>query len=95
MESIISTERKCYICKAVRGLELHHIFYGTAYRRKSEEDGLTCYLCHEHHQGYTGVHGYDGYDLNTSLKREAEKKWLKHYGKTVEDFIARYGKNYL
>ena len=26
---------------------------------------------------------------------EAEEKYLKHYGKSTEDFIKRYGKNYL
>lgn len=95
MESIISTERRCHVCGREKDLELHHIFYGVAYRWKSERDGLTVYLCHECHQGVQGVHGYDGYELNTSLKCEAEKKWLEHYGRTVEEFISEYGKNYL
>jgi hypothetical protein len=29
------------------------------------------------------------------LQQLAEKTWLEHYNKTVEDFIKRYGKNYL
>ena len=95
MESIISTERRCHVCGREDDLALHHIFYGVSNRKKSDEDGLTCYLCWECHQGRWGVHGYDGYDLNTSLKREAQRAWMKHYGKTVEDFIARYGKSYI
>jgi uncharacterized protein (DUF1330 family) len=29
------------------------------------------------------------------MEQLAEKTWLEHYNKTVEDFIKRYGKNYL
>ena len=95
MESIIDNERRCHVCGKSGKLEVHHVWYGVSNRQKSEEDGLVVWLCPGCHRGRWGVHGYDGYDLNTSLKREAEKKWLEHYGKTVEDFIARYGKNYL
>lgn len=95
MESIISTERRCHVCGRETGCEVHHVMYGVSNRSKADEDGLWVYLCPDCHRGCYGVHGYDGYDLNTSLKREAEKVWMKHYGKTVEDFIARYGKNYL
>ena len=28
-------------------------------------------------------------------KRVAEETWCKHYNKTKEDFIRRYGRNYL
>lgn len=95
MESIISTERRCHVCGRETGCEVHHVMYGVSNRSKADEDGLWVYLCPDCHRGRYGVHGYDGYELNTSLKREAERVWMKHYGKTVEDFIARYGKNYL
>jgi len=94
-KSIISTERRCHVCGSERNLEVHHIFFGISYRKKSEKDGLTCYLCAECHRGRWGVHGYDGYDLNSSLKKEAERVWMSYYGKTEEDFIQRYGKSYL
>ena len=29
------------------------------------------------------------------LKRVAQKKWMNVYGKTVDDFIQRYGRSYL
>jgi hypothetical protein len=29
------------------------------------------------------------------LQQLAEKTWLEHYNKSIEDFIQRYGKNYL
>ena len=93
--SIIDNEKRCHVCGSMKDLELHHIFYGVSNRPKSTEDGLTCWLCAECHRGRWGVHGYDGYDLNTSLKREAQRAWMKVYGKTTEDFIERYGKSYI
>ena len=95
MRSIVDADRKvCHVCGRTSGLHRHHIFYGP-YRKWSEIDGLTCNLCMNCHEGYFGVHGFDGYELNASLKREAERKWLEHYGKTVEEFIQRYGKSWL
>lgn len=29
------------------------------------------------------------------MQKLAEETWLDHYGKTKEDWIKRYGKNYL
>jgi hypothetical protein len=40
-----------------------------------------------------GVHFNHKFDLY--LKRIAEKTWCKHYGKTIDDFIKEYGRNYL
>ena len=95
MKSIIDEREECHVCGSIVGLERHHIFFGVSNRAKSEADGCWCYLCAEHHRGRWGVHGYDGYELNRQLKREAEAAWLRRYGKTIEDFIERYGKNYL
>ena len=53
------------------------------------------YLCIKHHRGDYGVHGKYGKDLNLYLKQIAQKRWQEYYNKTKEDFIARYGKNYL
>jgi hypothetical protein len=69
------------------------VFYGTANRRLSEEDGCVVYLCRRHHTGGAGVHNNRKVDL--TLKARCEEAWLEEYGKTIEDFIARYGKNYI
>lgn len=58
-------------------------------------DGLMVYLCYEHHEGTDGVHGKNGHKLDLQLKRIAEERWLEYYNKNVDDFIKRYGKNYL
>lgn len=85
---------RCASCEAVRGLERHHIFYGTSNRQLSEEDGLTVMLCHLHHRGQLGVH-HGNRQLDQDLKEIGQYIWMKHYGRTAEDFIRRYGKNYL
>ena len=92
-KSIIQEGKYCLVCGSERNLEEHHIFFGTANRRLSEADGLKIWLCVEHHKGNRGVH-FDR-ELDESMKKKAERAYLLHYGKTVDDFIKRYGKNYL
>lgn len=94
MKSILQSNKQCYVCNTTNNLHLHHIIFGKN-RKKADEDGLTVYLCREHHEGTFGVHGKNGHKLDTILKQQAEIYWLKTYNKTVEDFIERYGKNYL
>lgn len=93
-KSIIQEEKACYFCGKVLDLEYHHIFYGTANRRLSDEDGLTVYLCFDHHRGRFGVHN-DNIEKDKLLKRVAQRAYMRKYKKTTEDFIKRYGKNYL
>lgn len=76
-------------------LEKHHIFYGTANRKLSDDDGLTCYLCAYHHRNSPGgVHGGNT-ELDEELKVNAQKAYMEATGCSVDDFIKRYGKNYL
>ena len=56
MKSIIQDEKECYVCGTRHGLQKHHIFGGTANRKKSEQYGLTVWLCMDHHTGDHGVH---------------------------------------
>lgn len=91
-KSIIDNSLQCYHCGKEYDLQRHHICKGLAYRWKAEEDGLWCYLCIDCH---TFLHGKDGHELDVQYKQIAERTWLKHYRKTVKDWIRRYGKNYL
>lgn len=88
MDSIISTEKRCFLCGQQNGLTLHHCVHG-ANRKKADEDGLTVYLCVLCH---TNLHQRGWHDKD--LKVIAQKAWESHYG-TTEDFIDRYGKSYL
>lgn len=93
MKSIIQKNRVCYFCEREYGLDRHHAMHGTANRRLADQDGLTVYLCRECHRKLHDTEA--GAEMDLKLKRDAETAWLNYYHKTVEDFIARYGRNYL
>ena len=72
----------------------HEIFFGKRNRTKSIKDGLVVFLRPElHNMSDLGVHFNRGFDLK--LKIEGQKRWQEYYGKTKEDFLERYGRNYL
>ncbi len=88
---------ECFLCGrngAADRLECHHIFFGAANRRLSDEDGLTVYLCGNrcHRAGIHAVHRCK--ETDAFLKEEAQMAWEQVYG-TRDDFIKRYGKSYL
>lgn len=90
MKSILQDNKTCFLCGKGSNLQVHHVFNGTAYRSKSDEDGMTLYLCPNCHYS---VHNNDIKTLHI-LKKYGQKKWEAVYG-SREDFIKRYGKNYL
>lgn len=94
MNSIIQSEKRCFNCGNPYNLHLHHIFFGKN-RKNADKDGLTCYLCLWCYEGKNGVHGKNGHELDMKIKREAEKRWCEYYNKTKQDFIEKYGRNYL
>lgn len=72
----------------------HEIFFGVRNRQKSIKDGLVVFLKPEmHNASNKGVHF--NMKFNLELKQIGEKSWLEYYNKTTDDFIERYGKNYL
>lgn len=83
---------KCAVCDAETNLEAHHIF-GAANRKLSDQDGLVIPLCYVHHRGRHGVHSNP--ELQQELHEIGQAVWMKHYGKTADEFRKRYGKNYL
>lgn len=82
-----------YSTERFAGSELHHIFYGTANRKLSDEDGLFVFLTPEAHRGRKGAHFDKDFDLY--LKRKAQQAWQDYYGKSEYDFIRRYGRSYI
>ena len=92
--SIIQKQKECIVCGTRLNIHTHEVFYGTANRKKSIEDGCCVYLCGKHHnQSNEGVH-FDK-QLDYKLKREMEVAWLMYYDKTINEFIKRYGRSYL
>jgi hypothetical protein len=93
MKSIISTEHRCYMCGSVHWLEEHHVF-GGGLRKKSERYGLKVPLCHYcHNEPPEGVHF--NRERALILKRVAQRAAMKVYGWTKQQFIEKFGGNYI
>ena len=77
------------------GSERHEIFEGrTGNRKKSIDDGLVIFTTPEiHRTGKNAIHKKPKDWL--WLKKLGEITWCKHYNKTQDDFLIRYGRNYI
>ncbi len=104
MKSIIHQEEgTCYLCNMLQihclhtYTEEHHIFYGTANRKKSGKYGLKVRLCKKHHRGdITGnreaVHFNKEHDL--MLKRIGQATFEQRWG-SRENFRKEFGQSWL
>lgn len=98
MESIIQKDKShCFICGMNTNLEpldCHHIF-GASNRTKSEKYGLKVYIHHNkcHIFGKNSVH--QNAKVDKALKALAQKRAMKHYGWTTEQFREIFRKNYI
>ena len=84
-------EGVCYLCGLRCKTHRHHIFDGPN-RRLSEEDGLVVHLCPScHNMGPVNVHN------NIKIRRILQAKGQMWYEETHtrEEFMKRYGRNYL
>lgn len=91
--SILQNEKKCYVCGTTQNIHIHEVMFGRN-RNNSIKDGCCVYLCGYHHnQSNEGVHF--NHKLDMELKQKMEKRWLEYYHKDIEDFIKKYGRNYL
>lgn len=91
ISSIVTSEyNKCFICGSEKGLEVHHVFFGTANRKQSDKHGLTVPLCPDCHRGPKGVHHNKQLDLY--IKRYAQIEFEKNF--SYEEFMKVFGKNY-
>lgn len=92
-KSIVSNEKKCWVCGAEYGLHKHHIYAGVANRKLSEKYGLWVYLCGRHHNlSNEGAHF--NRDLDLRLKQYAQEVFEARIG-TRDDFRAIFGKSYI
>ena len=92
MNSILQTEKECYITHSTTNLHLHHIYGGTANRKVSEKMGFKVYLRADWHTmaGY-GVHSNP--DLDRRLREECQRMYETKHSR--EDFIKLIGRSYL
>ena len=95
MKSIMEApgNRTCWGCGGF-GTERHHVFFGTAFRKKSEKYGLTVHLCYRcHRDNRFGVHGQNR-ELDKQLKKAGQKAFEVYHG-TRKQFIDIFGENHL
>ena len=79
--------------KRFNGSHRHEVFFGNN-RQKSIEDGLVVFLKPElHNMSNEGVHF--NLQFREYMQKEGQRQWMAYYDKSIEDFIKRYGKNYL
>lgn len=90
-ESIMQTQKECYLCGRKTCLERHHTLSGVANRKLSEKYGLWVYLCHDCHTGPNGAQ-YNP-EKNRVLKKQAQIAFEKTH--TREEFRKIFGKSYL
>lgn len=94
MDSIIHTNASrgtCFEClRKMPHLDVHHIFGGPN-RSRSDEDGLTVYLCRECHNALH--HSKDSGAMQYRYHRIGQEAYERTH--TREEFMERYGRNYL
>lgn len=91
MRKMVSDLGRCMVCGRPRP-HIHHVFFGTANRAKSEKYKLIVPLCYEHHLGNYSPHRNREFDLK--LKQMAQGYFESTYGNR-EDFRREFGKSYL
>lgn len=92
-KSIISQEKRCYICGSHQWIEIHHVF-GAADRNTSDKYGLTVPLCHYcHNEPPNGVH--QNKDIRRALQAKTQKIAMKYYAWDIETWRSLFGRNYL
>lgn len=83
---------KCFICGCTGAIEEHHVFFGTADRKKSDEYGCVVDLCHFHHtESKDSVHMNS--KVGDTLKQYAQACFEEQLGH--DKFMEVFGKNYL
>lgn len=88
MKSIIQKNKECYLCGTTCNLQNHHIFPGRGYRKNSDKNGLTVYLCLEHH-----MYVHNNYNALKEIQKIAQKEFEKTH--TREEFIKLFTKSVL
>jgi hypothetical protein len=88
-------KKECWFCGKKDGLHLHEIYFGSANRKISIENGFQVYLCAFHHNlGGLGKCVHECREMDLELKRACQKAY-EDKGHTRGEFIGLIGKNYL
>lgn len=97
MKSIIQQSKECYLCGRngmSDPLDCHHVFNGP-YRDRSEKYGLKVYLCHDHCHIFGKYSAHRCRATADMLKAEGQRVFMEYYGRTKEEFMKIFGRNYI
>ena len=98
MESILQTERRCFICAKNGELDCHHAISGVSNRKNSDKYGLMIWLCRGchsslHDKGKVFIDDWH-YIAEDDIKAYAQAKWEETYG-SREEFVKIFGKSFI
>ena len=88
-DSIMQTEKECYVTGSRHDLDCHHCIHGSANRKLADRLGLWVWLRHDIHMM---LHDKDK-ELDRQLEREAQEAFERLH--SHEEWMALFGKNYL
>ncbi len=87
-ESLLQTERECFVTGSTVNLDKHHIFHGPR-RNAAEKWGCWCWLRHDLHME---LHDKNK-ALDKMLQRACQEAFEEKY--SHEEFMEVFGKSYL
>lgn len=90
-DSIMQTEKACFITGSTTGLHKHHC-YGAGRRKAADDWGCWVWLRYDWHNGASyGAHF--NRDLDIRLKQQCQERFEKLYGH--EKFMEVFGKSWI
>lgn len=85
----------CIEC-GLPGINKHEIFYGSGKRKLSIKYGLVIPLCTCKHHDQVNKHGiHFDTELRDKWHKKGQAMFMKHYGKTADEFKEIFGRKYL
>ncbi|MDO4563930.1 MAG: hypothetical protein Q4C12_08910 [Clostridia bacterium] len=90
-------DKRCYLCGRYAcgdPLDKHHVF-GGAFRKKSEQYGLTVHLHHFECHIFGDESAHKNHSVDLEIKEKAQRVAMDYYGWTEDEFRGIFGKNYL
>ena len=76
----------CVVCGNPH-VQMHHILYGTANRKKSDKHGYIIPLCYEHHLGGNGIHKNRVMATARNIKIGQALGYYSLYSVTIPHFV--------
>jgi len=94
VNSILQSERICYITGRTDQLHAHHV-WGGANRKVSEANGFKVWLTYDMHNGNNpdAVHNNPNQGWDLKLKQDCQRKYEETHSRS--DFMKLIGRNYL